>query len=296
MTQKEAVAIQLSSETVSEIKEQQFIKTQKRLELTEQFQNVFISNCFVIMFELKSLENLHTVGTLLIPSQQFTSLLSFKRHHLSFGGCLFNASSHKSKKVIKNAECLPCETGFPIVSERTSHIKPDHTAEEVGKWDIWVQRDKQCPTTPTRYFLSHRWTELSAHCYHHGTAVLPPLDHEAQESTRKQSEGTLCFQLSRETELSWDRTNPMRDSKQTPLWQFLAILNQLEVFHHYCDSLQASNVHKASLCHCLNSYRVCSSWKYTSHRTQTPAQRNYLCSKQFQILSKKYRCPTKHNS
>lgn len=64
----------------------------------------------------------------------------------------------------------------------------------------------------------------------------------------------------------------MRDSKQTPLWQFFAILNQLEVFHHYCDSLQASNAYKVALCHCLNSYTVCSSWKYTSHRTQTPAQ------------------------
>lgn len=51
-----------------EIKEQQFIKTQKRLELTEQFQNGFISNCFIIKFEVMLLENLHTLGMLVIPS------------------------------------------------------------------------------------------------------------------------------------------------------------------------------------------------------------------------------------
>lgn len=155
-------------------------------------------------------------------------------------------------------------------------IVPYHTCQVF--FVPWVNR-AICSLLPTMEQLSfHFWT---------------PWD---TESTGKQSEGTLCSQLSRVTELSWDRTNPMRDAKQTPLWQFFAILNQLEVFHDYYDSLQASNVYKAALCYCLNSYRVWGSWKYTSHRTQTPVQRSYLCSKHFQILSEKYRCPTKHNS
>lgn len=141
-----------------------------------------------------------------------------------------------------------------------------------------VQGDKYYPTVPTRYFLSHRWTELPVH-YHPPWGSHPSTSgaHATQERTGKQSAGTLCLQLSRETGLRWDRTNPIRDSKQTPLWQFFAILNQLEVFSHHRDSLQASNVHKAAPCHCLNSYRGCSSWKDTSHRTQT--QRNPLLFK-----------------
>lgn len=133
---------------------------------------------------------------------------------------------------------------------------------------------------------------------HHEAAVLPllePLGHKRAQGSSQHKSLVLSALQGNGAKLRQNKY-PMRDSKQIPLWQFFAILNQLEVFHHYCDSLQASNVHKAALCHCLNSYSICSSWKYTSHRTQTPAQRDHLCSKPFQILCEKCRCPTKHNS
>lgn len=132
---------------------------------------------------------------------------------------------------------------------------PTTHGEEVGKWHIWVlplvllysvtsllrsQIELRFLSSPLRgqivpchicqvfpILRENRAVWSHEAVTHQEVAFFPSL--EPTWCKGKQTVGTLLLQLSRETEERWDRTNPTRDSKQPPLWQFLPILNLLDV-------------------------------------------------------------------